>query len=206
MTDTPRTRLTRGQSQEQTRQRLIEAACRHVAERGFNAASVRDIAEAAGYSQGAFYSNFKSKEALLLDLLQQHKVAEAERIRTIVDGAGEDFGAALAGLEKWANGFGMSPEQAMLAAELQLHAARNSEFGAAYEVLMAEQRDAYAALIARLFALRGIAPPSSPQELAGGLMALARGVAIDSALQGRSAGSMLASFLRVLFQQPTGCG
>jgi AcrR family transcriptional regulator len=44
-----------------------------------NATSVRDIAADSGYSQGAFYSNFASKEALLLEILKLHKEEEAPR-------------------------------------------------------------------------------------------------------------------------------
>lgn len=60
--------LTREQTPELTRQRLVDSARRLVAQRGINAASVRDLAGDVGYSQGAFYSNFASKEALLLEI------------------------------------------------------------------------------------------------------------------------------------------
>ena len=62
---------------------------------------MRDIAREAGYTQGAFYSNFQSKEDLLLDLLRQHKAQEAERITGSVATAGQDFGKAFEALEHW---------------------------------------------------------------------------------------------------------
>lgn len=200
MTDHSPHRLTREESQEQTRRRLIEAACKQVAERGFAAASVRDIARAAGYTQGAFYSNFSSKEDLLLDLLRQHKEQEASHILGAIDAAGDDFGAALQALERWARSFGMDAEQAMLATELHLHAARNAAFGKAYAALMAEQRKAYAALLTRLFSLAGQTPPAPTLELAGNLMTLARSLAIDHALYGgTAAGKALVRTIRSLF-------
>jgi AcrR family transcriptional regulator len=196
-------RLTREESQEQTRQRLIAAACKQVAERGFASTSVRDIAREAGYTQGAFYSNFKSKEDLLLDLLRQHKTQEAEHITAAIATAGDDFGKAFAALEDWARDFGMDASQALLATELQLHAARHPEFGQAYAALMAEQRQIYAQLLERLFALASHAPPVPPQELAGSLMALARSQAIDHALYGAaSAGAVLLTVLRGVFARP----
>ena len=49
-------RLTREQSRDQTRQRLLDAAQSIFITKGFVAASVEDIAEQAGYTRGAFYS------------------------------------------------------------------------------------------------------------------------------------------------------
>lgn len=215
MTRPPRTRLNREQSQEQTRQRLIAAACRLVAERGFAAASVRDIAEAAGYSQGAFYSNFAGKEELLLDILKRHKTAEAKRIRAIVDAAGGDFDVAMSGIEDWAGGFSMNADEAMLAVELQLQAARNRDFGAAYEALMAEQRTVYAGLVTGVFALGGREPPAPAIVIADGLIALARAVAIDGAIasragdqgageDGKGRANLLVMALRLLFGRQGG--
>jgi AcrR family transcriptional regulator len=65
-------RLTREQSQAVTRDRLLEAAGDVVAEYGYDGASVDLIAETAGYSKGAFYSNFSSKEDVLHKLLEGH--------------------------------------------------------------------------------------------------------------------------------------
>src|SRR5579863_1807875 len=66
-----RQRLTREQSKDQTRQRLLDAALTIFMKKGFVAASVEDIAEAAGYTRGAFYSNFRSKAELLIELLRR---------------------------------------------------------------------------------------------------------------------------------------
>lgn len=59
-------RLTKAEGRELTRRRLIAAATRVITERGFQAASIEAICEAAGYTRGAFYSNFASREELLL--------------------------------------------------------------------------------------------------------------------------------------------
>ena len=57
-----RKRLTREESKDVTRMRLVEAAERLFIRKGFDEASVEDISETAGYSRGAFYSNFENKE------------------------------------------------------------------------------------------------------------------------------------------------
>ncbi|MGF6260844.1 AcrR family transcriptional regulator [Paraburkholderia youngii] len=64
-------RVTRACKKEQTRERLLDAARRTFIERGLAATSVEHIAEAAGYTRGAFYSNFSSQQELLLELLQR---------------------------------------------------------------------------------------------------------------------------------------
>ena len=72
-----RQRLTREQSKDQTRQRLLDAAQAIFMKKGFVAASVEDIAEAAGYTRGAFYSNFRSKPELFLELLRRFRCQPA---------------------------------------------------------------------------------------------------------------------------------
>ena len=66
-----RKRLSRDDSREQTTQRLLEAAQKLIAKKGLDAASVENIAAAAGYTRGAFYSNFSSKDDLFIELLRR---------------------------------------------------------------------------------------------------------------------------------------
>ena len=62
---------TRRSKAEKTRAELIQAATRVFAAKGFEAASVADIAQDAGYTKGAFYSHFSSKEELFLTMLKE---------------------------------------------------------------------------------------------------------------------------------------
>jgi AcrR family transcriptional regulator len=66
------TRLTRVERQAQTRSDLLTAARRVFVERGFYAATLEEIAEAAGYTKGAVYSNFRGKDDLFFALLEDH--------------------------------------------------------------------------------------------------------------------------------------
>src|SRR5271165_3067979 len=66
-----RKRLTRQESKEVTRMRLIEAAETLFIRKGFDDTSVDEISEMAGYSRGAFYSNFENKEQVLLSLIDR---------------------------------------------------------------------------------------------------------------------------------------
>lgn len=70
--------MSREERQQQTRQRLLDAAVEIFSRRGYHAASVDEIAGAAGFSKGAVYSNFASKEELFLALLDQRFEHEIE--------------------------------------------------------------------------------------------------------------------------------
>src|SRR5689334_15399749 len=63
-----RTRPTR----DETRDKLFEAAARVFEEQGIGGASIETLAAAAGFTRGAFYSNFKSKEELIIAMLEDH--------------------------------------------------------------------------------------------------------------------------------------
>jgi AcrR family transcriptional regulator len=66
----PPQRLTRKEQQAQTRTRLLDAAERVFLRRGLRGSSVEEIAAEAGFTRGAFYSNFESKDELFVELLQ----------------------------------------------------------------------------------------------------------------------------------------
>lgn len=66
-----RERMSRKESQLQTRGRLLDAALEVFSRRGYYAASVDEIAAEAGFSKGAVYSNFSSKEDLFLALIDR---------------------------------------------------------------------------------------------------------------------------------------
>jgi len=69
---------------ERTRQRLLDAALEVFAEQGVPAAPIELIAERAGFSRGAFYSNFDSKFELFLALAQRENDLRLERLRGLV--------------------------------------------------------------------------------------------------------------------------
>ena len=74
-------------SRENTRARLLDAAFEVFAEVGLDAASVEAICERAGFTRGAFYSNFDSKDELFLELVsgvsEQKLAAVTARVREL---------------------------------------------------------------------------------------------------------------------------
>ena len=69
---------------EATRQRLLQAAMGEFARHGIDATSVEQISEAAGFTRGAFYSNFEDKDALILALLEETHRATMGRFQVDV--------------------------------------------------------------------------------------------------------------------------
>jgi len=70
-----RTRPTR----DDTREKLFEAAARVFEDQGIGGASIEAIAAAAGFSRGAFYSNFASKDELIIAMLEDHVTQTVRR-------------------------------------------------------------------------------------------------------------------------------
>jgi AcrR family transcriptional regulator len=64
-------RFTRAEQRQRTREELIVAAERLFTGRGFHASSVDEIALEAGYTKGAVYSNFESKEDLFFAVYER---------------------------------------------------------------------------------------------------------------------------------------
>jgi AcrR family transcriptional regulator len=192
-------RLNREESQARTRNLLIEAARAEIIKKGFAQASVRDIADVAGFSQGAFYSNFPDKEAILLELVRRHQTEERAKIETVLNQASSEPAKVMAGLEKLTATANSDPGFAVLAIELQLQALRSPTFAQGYDELNRKHRRALGALVARLFELFGKKPPADPVEIATGFIALGRGMALLSrGGEGSRRGRIVVTFLKAL--------
>lgn len=171
-------RLTREESQERTREQLLEAARVAVARNGYDGTSIADIAEAAGFSKGAFFSNFDSKEALLLELLRRHKEQDIETLGRILHEVAQGKDAASA-LDRYLDGLGGSADWARLDIELQLQAARNPAFVADYDALQSRTRSGLAHLIAALYGKAGKRLPIPPDDIADLFVALVHGLVLQ---------------------------
>lgn len=81
---TPRRRLTREQSKAVTRATLIAVGRTHFLRDGLGGAVAEKIAEDAGYSRGALYSNFDGKEDLFLAVIHEEQARHANIFRSIL--------------------------------------------------------------------------------------------------------------------------
>jgi AcrR family transcriptional regulator len=169
-------RLTREQSRDQTRQRLLDAAQAVFTQKGFGAASVEDVAADAGYTRGAFYSNFGSKAELLLEVLKRDHDTIMQRLSTIF----EDGEASRADMEARVLQYYSECYQDnacfLLWVEAKLHASRDAKFRASFNALMRELRQRTTDYI-EAFSERAGTPLTMPAEqMALGLIALCDGV------------------------------
>jgi AcrR family transcriptional regulator len=81
--------LTRREKQQQTRKSLLRAAAKLFCRRGLEGASIDEVAQAAGYTKGAFYANFKSKDELFLVMLDERFAEELDRLDRALAGTQE---------------------------------------------------------------------------------------------------------------------
>ncbi|MCW2426513.1 AcrR family transcriptional regulator [Rhodococcus erythropolis] len=94
-------RLTRQEAQALTRETLLATAVEHFLDRGYAAASLDQIAEDAGYSKGAVYSNFKNKDELCAEVLGRIRLTKVGEI-TAQLGAKSTLDDAVAEFARWA--------------------------------------------------------------------------------------------------------
>ena len=80
-------KLGRQARKELTRRLLIDAAAAVFARRGFDAASLDEVADAAGFTKGAVYSNFRSKTDLIMALIQRRTAEQAVTAARAMAGA-----------------------------------------------------------------------------------------------------------------------
>jgi AcrR family transcriptional regulator len=172
-----RTRLTRSEAQALTRRRLLDAAARLLVEKSNAETSVEGIAEAAGYSIGAVYSNFGNKEELLLALLDEHMAASASELAHLFDGIAGEPASQHRALARYFEELATDHRKWwLLSYELWAYALRRPE---ARERLMQAQatcRDAVVRLISGMFHQRGLEPPIPPEQLARIVEALTDGL------------------------------
>jgi len=197
------TRLRRAESKNRTRERLLESAREMFAKNGFLGVSVDHIAEHAGYSKGAVYSNFKSKEALFLELLEERMSEEIGELRALLSRAASAEEIMHALEEKYSS-LEKQVTWCLLAAEFQLQAGRNPEFAAPFAALYRNQRKAIGQLVKLVAEKAGMPTPPNLDEVATSLMALTHGISlqraadprgVSAATAGKSLRLLLSAFL-----------
>ncbi|HYI51780.1 MAG TPA: helix-turn-helix domain-containing protein [Microbacterium sp.] len=155
MTDTvnPPSNEPTSRRREATRRKLLDAAAQVFAEEGLDAASVEAICERAGFTRGAFYSNFETKDELFLELAGRVARERVDAVRERVailerEGGLHDVATdALAIVEQVLDVSGDDRLAILLMSEIRIHALRDSRLGAAYLAQDAEMRASVAQII-----------------------------------------------------------
>lgn len=167
-------RLTRAEAKARTRRLLLDAAARTFARKGFAGSSVEEIADAAGYSIGALYSNFSNKEELFLELAAAYNADRIARAADVLAAGGDDAVGAMGQLlidTAERNG-----DVALLQAEFWLYAVRNPQVMDRLVAHLRRPRAALEDLIADTLTRQAAPQEATPQAVGTIVVALFEGL------------------------------
>jgi|ERR1700722_2751580 len=170
-----RKRLTREESRDLTRLRLLEAGAVIIAKKGLNGASVEDIAAHAGYTRGAFHSNFRSKADLFIELLKRDHQDIQQHLQQILS-AGLSVEDIQQQLQLFYSQVYRGNISYVLWAEARLQALRDARFRVRLNALLLEKRDMIAYFIGQFSQVIGKPPLAPAGDLAFATMALIDGM------------------------------
>ncbi|WP_214465460.1 TetR/AcrR family transcriptional regulator [Microbacterium flavescens] len=175
---------------EATRQKLLDAAAQVFAEVGLDAASVEAVCDRAGFTRGAFYSNFETKDELFLELAARvsrervsavrARVAELER-----DGAFADVPANA--LQIVQQVLDMSADDrlgVLLMSEIRIHALRTPALAAAYLAQTEEMLESVAQIIDDIGRAEAFTFRLEPLDAARLMLTVWEGAAVRSVMAG----------------------
>jgi AcrR family transcriptional regulator len=193
-------------TRDETRQRIIAAAADVFAERGVAGTTVEQITLAAGFTRGAFYSNFTTKEELAVAMLEEHLAMSQSHNRallhrhpdpvTFVDALRDDVGRD--------DPLHRNP---LLQVELMLFVARTPELRPVLGAHLRAMRDLVGDLAATTLSTNGLDLPLEPHELGTVLVALEDGLRLHRLIDPDSTPAdafldTLALLHRVMTNQP----
>ena len=194
-------RKSRAEKKAETRAGLLRAAEDVFARRGFQAASVDEVAEAAGFTKGAVYAHFASKEDLFLAMLDERFEDRIAEIRAVLSDEHEPTEQAREAGEGFMAYMDADPRWAPIFFEFWAHAVRNPEVAgklvSRYRVLRAAVADA----IGRRGCEVGLEPPIPLDDIAAMTFAMANGAALEHMLEPeRIPAEMYGQMLEIFFR------
>lgn len=170
--------LTPERRRQQTRETLIEAAAQVFAERGFQGASLDEVAAVAGFTKGAVYSNFKSKDDLFLAVLESRFDRNLAALHATLDAAkGEPDEHLFDFIDYLRPQFGTGDDEwGALYYEFCLYARRNPEVKAKLAAFQRADVSAVARIIENEHTRHGIEADEPDEHLARIVVALVNGL------------------------------
>jgi AcrR family transcriptional regulator len=193
--------LTRQESQARTRSRLVQSAEKVFLKRGYMAASIGQIARQAGYTTGAVYSNFESKEDLGLAVIERRMVGVATGLQADLAASEPTLAARLAVLESWANGVMGTEPWVVLVTEFLLAARHKPAIRRRFATELAKARALVATILREQEADLGGELPMDADELAAAILGLAFGLSIQRIADPDVSAGAFASLVGVLVGQ-----
>lgn len=162
---------------DEVRSRVLQAAGEVFAERGFTAATLDQVAAAAGFTKGAVYSNFASKDELFLALMEAEVAGRVEVVEAALRATG-DLASALAAV-----GTELSRRDStwqLLFLEFWQRAVRDPEVRRAFVASRRALRERVTEVVERFLTERPVRGGWDAPSLTVVLLALANGLALES--------------------------
>lgn len=193
-------RLTREERRAETRERLLEAASEVFAAQGYHAASVDQVAERAGFSTGAVYSAFGSKEELFLALLDVQLREETEQLEAATRDRPSIDARVRGAADQWMGFVEREPSLVLLYTEFWAYAVRDPRVRPRIAAHYADVRAALCRLIAAAATELGYELMMPAEQLAVAVDALADGIARQKLAEPEAVpDDLLARALSILF-------
>ena len=170
--------LSRDERRAETRQRLMDAAMVVFAQRGFHSATLDEIADEAGFTKGAVYSNFDGKEDLFLNLHEAKMQDRIEEVRGAFTGIG-DLDDVRAGGKVLAEQVVRDRDLWFLFFEFWGYAARDDELRERLADLYRRWRREIGGIVSSRFEELALPLPHPPDEVAAMAIAMAEGLALQ---------------------------
>jgi len=169
----------RPKNREETRRRLLDSAAVLFTRNGFNDTSIEEIVAHAGYTRGAFYSNFKTKDELFLEIMAERMDRVASDLAAVADETDLD-GVLEAMSEQEARRPTQQREDVfVLSIEFWLYAMRNPDVRRKLARKYSAARRTLGAVIAEVCEGLGVDPPLDAEVLGGVILALDTGVLLQ---------------------------
>lgn len=191
--------MSRLEKQQRTRGALLRAASGLFCRRGLEGTSVDDVAQAAGYTKGAFYANFKSKEELFLIMLDEKFSRELERIDRALAGTGDADQEARTAAADYIH-FASDEEWPRLYFEFAAHAARNEEFRQELATRQRAMRERLVKVYERWSRDFPADPPLSLEDIAAMTYFMADGFLVDRLIEPELSEDLYTKMLEVFFK------
>ncbi|HUE26773.1 MAG TPA: TetR/AcrR family transcriptional regulator [Solirubrobacteraceae bacterium] len=174
--------LSRREKQQRTRTSLLAAAAQLFCKRGLEGASIDEVAQAAGYTKGAFYANFKSKEELFLVMLDERFARELERLDRALAGTQEPHEEARAAAADFIH-FASDDDWPRLYFQFVAHAARNEDFRQELATRHQAMRQRMTEVFKRWKEGLGVAPALPIEQVSAMMFFMADGFLLDRMIE-----------------------
>ena len=163
----------------ETVERLLDAALETFAEIGFAAASVEDICRRGGFTRGAFYSSFRTKDELFGALFARETARNIELAEAQLTGIEQEADPVTVGVERCLSAFRADRTWVVVLTEYRLHAARSPEAAAALHQHVTALNERLTALIQTVAARAGLRLTVPADRLADAIVAVHDGAVLS---------------------------